>query len=305
MNMKRTLILLLFLVVFSISVVNASRAPNFYTDYLNSMNNKIEELNLKYNSLSRRIPTQFDWDEFYNNFDWDRLPELPNRPEYPGFNNNVCDILESCDLPPGPQGPVGPQGPRGFMGFQGPPGPGGMKGEKGDVGPRGVQGEPGVCDSFCDGEVLQGPRGPPGPQGPQGEPGVCSEEGSSQNGTVIIQQTVINKGGSGMSLSKLARYLIGDKDFFDVHTNFFEYLNTLFVTKEEYDMLQDRLDKVEAMSNLNKNKLSSWNGTTFVSYTDEDIALVTAYIKAQRTGETQTINGWVCHPGTSMCLKLN
>ena len=69
--MKRTLILLLFLVVFSISVVNASRAPNFYTDYLNSMNNKIEELNLKYNSLSRRIPTQFDWDEFYNNFDWD------------------------------------------------------------------------------------------------------------------------------------------------------------------------------------------------------------------------------------------
>jgi len=98
-------------------------------------------------------------------------------------------------------------------------------------------------------------------------------------------------GGGGMSKGTMFRYLVGNKlvsSFFDEWDNFKEWVEWYFISKEE---AHNRMDRLQAMIMI------GWNAS------DDDLSLKATQIKAVRTGEQQTWDGYTCYRD-GMCLKI-
>jgi len=95
----------------------------------------------------------------------------------------------------------------------------------------------------------------------------------------------------GMSKGTMFRYLVGNKlvsSFFDEWDNFKEWVEWYFISKEE---AHNRMDRLQAMIMI------GWNAS------DNELSLKATQIKAVRTGEQQTWDGYTCYRD-GMCLKI-
>jgi len=93
---------------------------------------------------------------------------------------------------------------------------------------------------------------------------------------------------SGLGRTDLSEYLVGTENLFEHFNSFMEYLSDVFVTDEELERANKRIDVLEARI------ISEDKGYDF----DKTLALV----RAKRTGETTTEGNYTCTP-TGTCLN--
>jgi hypothetical protein len=97
-------------------------------------------------------------------------------------------------------------------------------------------------------------------------------------------------GGNGLSTDDLAKKLSGNKKLFRVYPWYVDYLYTIFVTHQQHELIQLRLDRIEARAFFGPD------------YTDCDVALITA----KRTGNRVTFgDGFIADPRLGGCVRLS
>lgn len=101
-----------------------------------------------------------------------------------------------------------------------------------------------------------------------------------------------DKVGGGMSLSDLGDVLLGDKWFFTGFQpqTFIDYLEKPFVTESELAVVNDRIDLLFAVIGVIEENI------------DFETHLKATKIKAKRTKEPQSYDGFVCYPGREVCV---
>ena len=104
------------------------------------------------------------------------------------------------------------------------------------------------------------------------------------------QNSYVGTGGSGMSTEELGEYLTGDKLFFFEHDEtFMSYFEKTTILNNQIEMMNNRMDRLEAMIRLN-------------TQDPESINFGAAMIKSIRTGQTVKYKDLECTNG--VCIKL-